>query len=524
MSDSTGPGPDAGRSITRRQLLAGAGAALGAGLVLPAEAAGRVLHPGVATGDRRPRRGADDTVVISHTTVVTGDAHRAPLTDVALAVSGGFVSAIGPTDQVLEQHPGAEVIDGRWKAVLPGLINCHAHLAASIARGFNEDFGFPNRIQLTSNPAALLSEEERTLMAVMAALHSIRTGTTTVVENTGRIAPEAAELARTGLRWVFAESVNDREEGGVMSPERLAASGTPRFSERMRDEGLQRIEELFSAWHGKEEGRIQVFPAVVHAENASPELLRAIREFAERHDLGYTIHLNQTHAEIQYMLRFHGVRPTQYLHQADFLGPRLFAAHARYVDESEIALLGETGTIISHQAAMAANRGVNPPIPALREAGCTICLGTDNNNNDMFAVMKVGLLMERVRRNDEHPGMLPQPEDLLQDAALGGARAVRHGDALGLLEVGRKADLIVLNTRQPHLVPSGRILSAWIHNGQPSDVESVMVDGRFIMRDHRILTVDEDSLLEEAGRVGRRVWDQVHRAGPVVPPGRRGWR
>lgn len=173
---------------------------------------------------------------------------------------------------------------------------------------------------------------------------------------------------------------------------------------------------------------------------------------------------------------------------------------------------------------MAANRGVSPPIPALREAGCTICLGSDNNNNDMFAVMRVAMLTERIRRQDEHPGMFPQPEDILRDAALGGAQAVRLGDRLGLLEVGRQADIIVLDTQRPHLVPAGRILSAWLHNGQTSDVESVLVDGEFIMRDRRILTVDEESILAEASRVGKRVWAEVEAAGPVEPPGRTGWR
>jgi 5-methylthioadenosine/S-adenosylhomocysteine deaminase len=524
MRDSTPAAGSSAGNLSRRQLLAGAGAALGAGLLLPEQlAAGIAESSRPAAADRAPGA-ANDPVVFTHTTVVTGDANRAQLRDVALAVSGGTIAAIGPTDQVLERFPGAEVIDGRDKALLPGVVNCHAHLSAAAARGFNEDFGFPNRARLAVSPAGLLSEEERTLMSVIAALHSIRTGTTTVVEYTGRIAPSAPELAKTGLRWVFAESLNDREDGALMSPEALAASSTPRFSPRMREEGLQRIQDLFSAWHGRNDGRIQVFPAVTHTENASPELLRAIRLFAEQHDLGYTIHLNQTHAEIEYMMRYHGVSPSEYLYQHDFLGPRLFAAHARYVDGNEIALLGRTGTIISHQAAMAANRGVNPPIPALRDAGCRICLGTDNNNNDMFAVMKVALLTERIRREDEHPGMLPQPEDILQDAALGGAHAVRQPDALGLLEVGRKADIIVLNTRQAHLVPAGRILSAWLHNGQPSDVESVMVDGEFIMRDHRILTVDEESLIAEASRVGSRIWEQVERAGPVEPPGRTGWR
>src|SRR5690606_37864554 len=105
----------------------------------------------------------------------------------------------------------------------------------------------------------------------------------------------APELAKTGLRWVFAEGVNDKE-GGAMSPELLAASSTPKFSAQMREEGLQRIEELYSKWHGHGNGRIQVFPAVSHAENASPELLRAIRDYAEKNDLNYTVHVNQTEA------------------------------------------------------------------------------------------------------------------------------------------------------------------------------------------------------------------------------------
>jgi cytosine/adenosine deaminase-related metal-dependent hydrolase len=193
------------------------------------------------------------------------------------------------------------------------------------------------------------------------------------------------------------------------------------------------------------------------------------------------------------------------------------------VDENEIALLGKTKTIISHQAAMAANRGVSPPIPALRNAGCTICLGTDNNNNDMFAVMKVAMLTERILRNDEHPGMLPQPEDILQDATLSGAQAMGQQNVLGALEVGKKADLRVLNTRQVHLVPSGRILSAWLHNGQPSDVESVLIDGEFVMRDYKILTVDEESIIAEADKVGKRIWNEVQKEKSVVPPGRSNW-
>jgi len=489
-------------TITRRQLLAGAGAGAAALLLEP-----RGL---------KAQAPASGTVVFSHTTVVNADAVQH---DVALAVEGDKIAAIGETDSILKTYPRATVYDGRGKALLPGLINCHAHLGATLARGFNEDFGFPNSYRLAIRPESLLSNEEAALMAVMGALESIRCGATTVVEYTGSIGSSAGALADTGLRFVFAESVRDVENGaGPVSAESLAKSEAPRFSPKLRDEGLRRAHDLFEAWHGAREGRIRVFPTTALAEDSSPELLHAVRDFAEKHDLGYTIHLAQTRWEVEYMLRYHGLRPSAYLAKHDFLGPRLFAAHCRYVDDSEIALLGRSGTIVTQQAHMAANRGVIPPIPALRAAGCPIAQGTDNNTNDMLETMRIALVTERIRRDDATPGRQPQPEDMLADAAQGGARAVRQEALLGSLEVGKKADLIVLDTQRTHHVPAGRILSAWINNGQPSDIESVVVDGQFVMRDRKVLTVDETSLIAEADKVGRRIWSQVEAASPVTVP------
>jgi 5-methylthioadenosine/S-adenosylhomocysteine deaminase len=491
-------------SITRRELLAGAGAGA-ASLLLehrPLDAQG--------TSSR--------AVVFSHTTVVAVDAVQ---DDVALAVAGDRIAAIGPSDQILKAYPDADVYDGRGKAIFPGLVNCHAHLAATLARGFNEDFGFPNSARLKVQPNSLLQGDEATLMVTIGALEAMRTGTTTIVENSGGIGRHATALAKTGLRCVFAESVRDSENvAGPMSPEGLAKSETPRFSPKLRDEGMQRINDLFSKWHGANQGRINVFPAAALAETSSPELMQAVRAFAEKHDLGYTIHLSQSRAEVDFMLKHHGMRPPAFLAKHGFLGPRLFAAHCRYVDDSDIALLAKSGTVISHQAGMAANRGVIPPIPALRAAGCPIANGTDNNTNDLFEVMRIALLTERIRRDDAFPGVRPQPEDVLEDATLGGARAVRQDKTIGSLEVGKKADLLVVNTQRAHLVPAGRIVSAWIHNGQPSDIESVMVDGQFIMRHGKVLTLDEGSVIAEADKVGRRIWTQVKAGGPIAVPGR----
>ena len=521
MPDRT-PDPDrTSRTLTRRELLRNTG--LGAAAV--------ALGPRGALGGDEPEqrsdpgsggdgpRDQDATVVFANTTIVNADA---VLEDVALAVEGQRIVAIGPTDEVRATYPRAALYDGRHKALLPGLVNCHAHMSAVIARGFNEDFGFPNTARLPVSPASLLSDEERVLMVQVAALEAIRTGTTTMVENVGNIAGHASALAESGLRCVFAESVRDAENvRGPMMPERYAMSEEPRFSARLREEGLQRIHDLYDSWHGAEGGRISVFPAAALTETSSPQLLQAVRAFAEERDLGYTIHLNQSRAEFEFMVRYHGVRPTEYLDRHDFLGPRLFAAHARYVNEPEIRLLGAARTTVSHQAAMAANRGVSPPIPALREAGCTIALGTDNNTNDLFEVMRIALVTERIRRNrdgDEVPGLQPQPEDVLADATQGGARAVRMEEALGTLEVGRQADLLVVDTQRPHLVPAGRVLSAIVHSGHPGDLESVMVAGRFVMRDGTVLTMDEERIVAEASAVGRRVWRDVLEAGEVVVP------
>ncbi|MBT8487392.1 MAG: amidohydrolase family protein [Gemmatimonadetes bacterium] len=503
-------------SLTRRELLAGAGLSAAALALDPVMGFAGTRRESSAQGGSAQNA----TIVFTHTTVANPDQ---VLDDVALAVEGQRIVDIGSTDDVLASRPGAEVYDGRGKALLPGLINCHAHMSAVIARGFNEDFGFPNTARLPVSPASLLSDEERVLMVQVAALEAIRTGTTTIVENVSNIARHASALVESGLRCVFAESVRDADNvRGPMSPERYLMTEEPRFSARLRDEGMQRIHDLYDEWHGAENARISVFPAAGLVETSSPELLAEVRRFAEERDLGYTIHLNQSRAEFEFMVRYHGMRPTAYLDRHDFLGPRLFAAHARYVNDDEIEALGRTATTISHQAGMAANRGVSPPIPALRAAGCTIALGTDNNTNDLFEVMRLAMLTERIRRNrdgDEVPGLLPQPEDTLADATLGGARAVQQEGEVGALKIGRKADLLVIDTQRAHLVPSGRVLSGIVHSGHPGDIESVVIDGVFVMQNHEVLTMDEAAIVREADAVGRRVWNEVLEAnGPLRVP------
>ena len=350
-------------------------------------------------------------------------------------------------------------------------------------------------------PNSLLSRRRGDADGVVGALEAIRTGSTTVVENVGGTADTAAALAKTGLRWVFAESATDREGGSPMSPEILAKGEAPRFSPKMRDDGLQRIDDLFTAWHGKEQGRISVFPAAGLAENSSPELLQ--RRARVRGEARPRLHHPPVAEPRRSGLRAQAPRrePGGVPRQARLPRPAAVrgALPLRGRRRHRAARRSRARSCRTRRP-WPANRGVIPPIPALRAAGCPIAMGTDNNTTDLFEVMRVAMLTERIRRDDRVSGRAPQPEDMLADATLGSARAVRQTATIGSLEVGKKADILVLDTQRVHLVPAVRIVSAWIHNGQPSDIESVMIDGQFVMRNSKVLTMDEAAIIREAER------------------------
>lgn len=450
------------------------------------------------------------TTVITNATIVTCDAARTVLYDSALAIDGSRIAAVGPTAQVRASYPDAEVVGGRGKAVFPGLINCHAHLTANLFRGISEDFGFPSSFSFPDDVRNMVSDEETVIMAILGAIECARTGCTTTVEISSGIDRYAGALAQTGLRWVLAENTSD----GVVEPTFRAGEPVLQYSDALREKSLEQATRLFEKWDGQEEGRITCMGSTGLVETSSPALLRDVHTLAERYDSRYTIHLNQSQLEVESLMLMRGVRPTQSLFANDYLGPRLLAAHCRFLDPSEISLLGTTRSNIAHQPAMAARRAVIPPIPALRDAGCTIGMGTDNNTQDMVEVMRTGLFTERILRQD---GTNPQPEDVLMMTTMGSAKAIGMADSIGSLEVGKKADLFVVNTRRSNLAPTMRIVSAFVHNGQPSDIESVMVDGEFVMRDGKVLNVDEEAVIAEADRIGRRVWHRLLKRYPNVP-------
>jgi 5-methylthioadenosine/S-adenosylhomocysteine deaminase len=445
-------------------------------------------------------------MIIRNATVVTGDAGRTIHHDGAVAVDADRIGAVGPTRDVERQFPDAEAIDGRGKAVFPGFVNCHTHLWFTVARGIQEDFGFPSTLRFPSTVQAMLSAEENRVFALLGALEAIRSGTTALLEIGYRVPDYAEAVAATGLRVVLGQSTSDLEPDGM-------AEGRFVFSPARGEKTLQSVADVISRWHGAHDGRIGCVVAAHAPEACSPENLRQARALAERHDVGTTIHLNQSRWEVEAVMRVRGVRPTEYVFEHGFLSSRLVAAHCRFMAPSEVALLGGSRAAVSHNAAMAARRAAAPPIRELAAAGCTIAVGTDNMAEDMVEATRTALFMERVRLGD---AMRPQPEDVLEWATRNGAHALGLRD-VGSLEVGRKADLLILDTRRAHLVPALRIVSAFVHNGQAGDVEAVMVDGRWLMRQGRVLTIDEDDVIRRAEAIGRRVWRDLVERYPDVP-------
>jgi 5-methylthioadenosine/S-adenosylhomocysteine deaminase len=452
------------------------------------------------------------TLTLVHdTTIVTADDAGAIHYEAALAVDDGRIAAIGPSAALLARYPAAERVDGRGRAVLPGLANTHTHLSRVLARGIYEDLSPPHAPPFTGGlaplPTPALSADEERVMVLLGALEAIRSGTTLALEEGHGLAGYAGALADTGLRLVLCERAWDRARASIGQP------GPFEVDPALGDAGLARIGKLHARWDGAAAGRVRVGLAAWAPDMCSPALLGRLRKRQEALGVLATVHLNQIWGEVAAVREQRDVLPTEYLAREGFLSGRLIAAHCRCMTAAEERTLGAAGAAVAFNSAIAARRGLSPRADELERAGCLVTLGTDNMAEDMVEVMRTALFMERVRRQD---GRRPAPEDVLRWATRNGYRALGVADG-GWLAPGNRADLIVVDLRRPHLTPALRVVSDFVHNGQASDVESVMVDGRWIMRDRRVLTLDEGAIVDGAERVARAAWTRLFAERPELP-------
>ncbi len=454
-------------------------------------------------------------LAIHGATIVTGDDAGTLYVDGALVVEHGRIAALGPAADLLARHAAAEPIDARGRVILAGFANTHTHLPRVLARGIYEDLSPPHTPPFTGGLAPLplpaLSDDEERLMATLGALEAIRSGTTLLLEEGAHLERYAGALADTGLRLVLCERAWDRARASVGQP------GPFEQDTALAESGLARIRKLHARWHDRADDRVRIGVAAWAPDLCSPELLGRVRKLQDELDTVATIHLSQIWGEVAAIREQRGVTPVEYVARCGLLSPRLIAAHCRCMTAEEEVTLGASGAVVAINPAIAARRGLAARIDALERAGCLVTLGTDNMAEDMVEVVRTAMFMERVRRAD---GRQPTPEQALGWATRNGYRALGVPDG-GWLAPGNRADFIVVDFRRPHLTPALRPVSCFVHQGQAGDVESVMVNGRWLMRDRRVLTLDEPAIVAQAERVARAAWARLFAERPDLqrPPG-----
>lgn len=454
-------------------------------------------------------------LVITNATVVTGDDAGTIHHDGAIAIEGNRIVALGPSAAITARFPDAEVVDASGRAIFPGFANIHTHLVMTLARGVFEDLSPPHEPPFTGGlspiPLPALTPAEQAVMCELGALEAIRSGTTAVLEDASHIENYAAQMQATGLRMLLTERAWDRIGTSIGDPAEF------RRDAKVGEAGMARIRALHAKWNGAGEGRIRVGVSAWSPDTCSPELLRNLRALQQELDTICTIHLNQIWGEVAAIQAHHNMLPTEFLDSIGFIHDRMIGAHCRCMAPLEEKILGKRGAHVAFNSAIAARRGLSPRICEMAEAGANIAMGSDNMAEDMVEVMRTGLFMERVRRRD---GRNPTPEEALRWATRNGYKALGVPDG-GWLAEGNLADLIMIRKEQAHLVPFLRPVSVFVHQGQAADVADVMVDGRWVMRDGQVLTMDEARILREANEVSDRAWARLFAERPdiAVPEG-----
>ena len=432
--------------------------------------------------------------------VLTMDAEKRIFPKGALAIQGNRILEVGSQEEIFHSYPAFKRLDAQGKAILPGLVNSHSHTALSALRGMVEDGGRQTLYKIYFPFEQLMTDEDLFVMGLLGCVETLKSGTTCLVENFMNISRIVQAMDQVGLRGVVSEIVRDVDYLGIKN-------GVYRFDPKIGDKLLRNGVDLIEKWHGKSDGRMRCLLSPHAPDMCSAGLLREIRGLAEKMKVGVHTHLCQSKVEVEEVVRRVGKRPAQFLEEVGLLGPQLTGAHCFWADEKEVEILGKSGTNVAHCSGIAARRGYAPPIWALKQAGANVGLGSDNMTGDMIEAMRLALMIARIKTGDSTA--LPSME-ILEMATMNGARAVGLQNEIGSLEKGKKADLIMLDLKKPHLVPVIDAVPDIVHYAIASDVDTVIVDGRIIMEGRQVKTVNEEEVMKQAQKTTERLWAEFH--------------
>jgi len=412
-----------------------------------------------------------------------------------VVVRAGRIEAIGPsggrTDRTGEQ---VAVRDCAGCLIIPGLIQAHIHLCQTLFRGLADDLRLEEWLVRRIWPLeAAHTDESVYWSAMLGAAELLLGGTTAILDMETVRHTDAAfrALERIGIRATAGKCLMDAQPAGA-----------PLELVEPTDDALAEAERLAQRWHGAAGGRLRACFAPRFVPSCSGPLLRAASELAERFGAQLHTHAAETIVEREMVLRTTGMEEIAYLDSVGVSGTRAALAHCVWVEPHEIAALARQGTNVVHCPSSNLKLGSGVArVPEMLGAGCRVALGADgapcNNRLDVFAEMRLAALIQKPRLGAD---VLPAGA-VLELATLGGARALGLEDEIGSLAVGKRADLVVIDLREPHLNPAGHDpVSHLVYAAQASDVRDVFVDGRALVLGHELVTVSVDEIVREAVR------------------------
>jgi len=423
------------------------------------------------------------------------DAHDGVREDAALAVEGNRLIEVGPSKELASRYRAERTLDASDKAILPGLINAHTHASATLFRGYAADVSGRDFFERIWPIEALLTDEDVYVGALAGCLEMIKNGVTGFANHFSHMDQVARAVEETGIRAGLSRTMLDRGKSG--DAKREVEEGV-RFAER---------------WAGRC-SRIQPMLGPHAAYTCSDELLRLAAEEARRTGLILHIHVAESPHERELISQRTGTTTVQHLERLGFFtGNRVLGAHALLLDDEDLKVLSDSDFHAAICATGKMNRGQGiADLPRMLGAGINICLGTDgsaSDNLDLLMAMKVTYISQ----NHLHQRVqaLP-PETILEMATANAAGAL--GWEMGRLAPGQLADFILVDTRRPQLRPlitrpRSNVVFNLVYYATGADVDTVVIDGKLVMEDRVVRTVDEERVLDDLQEHAQRLWQQA---------------
>ena len=443
--------------------------------------------------------------------------------DGAVAVTGSRISAVGTTEQVLSEWSAHRVINASGKVVMPGLIDAHIHTGDALVRGVSQDLNnwmqhglWPFEQELRKDTDAVC---KGSLMNIVEAL---KAGTTTFCDFDTPMTQIVQNHVRVVTRARVAELISELPEKN-----KTAVGELYEFDPAQGNKKYCRNLDLIQRWHGRENGRITCMLGPQGPDMCSKELLMEIQAAALRLDTGIHMHVSQGDREINQMLKRYGKRSIPFLDEIGYLNSRLLAVHLTEATREETQLLASRGAgMILCSGSIAIIDGIVPPAAEFLEVSDRLALGSDqapgNNCNNMFNEMKFTAILNKCKA--KNPAVFPAGK-VLRMATIEAARAIGLGSEIGSIEPGKKADLLMIDMTQPCLSPVimqpvRNVVPNLVYSAKGSEVELVMVDGRVLVEDFKVLSVDEKQVVRDAQEAVERVCRAAQEPFSKIPESR----